>query len=154
MALLAGGVCLGATTELSSGYGFTALWLSLTGRGVGLAVVPATSLVTGSLLEGTTGRGTSLLDTVQQLGGVLGVAGLGSLLGFGYRAGLRTDGLPARAADAARDSPPVRHWVEGGGTEDLAELYERHLPRLSHGLRFYPASASPHADFSLPTVHR
>jgi hypothetical protein len=109
--------------------------------------------VTGSLLEGDTGRGTSLLETVQQLGGDLGVAGLG-LLGFGYLARVRTGGLPARAADAARDSPPVRHWVEGGGTEDLAELYERHLPLLSYGLRFHPASASPHADFSLLTVHR
>jgi hypothetical protein len=104
------------------------------------------------LPEGNTGRGTSLLKTVQQCGGVLGVAG--SVLGFGYPARVRTGGLPARAADAARDSPPVRHWVEGGGTEDLAELYERHLPLLSYGLRFHPASASPHADFSLLTVHR
>jgi len=31
---------------------------------------------------------------------------------------------------------PVRHWVEGGGTEDLAGLYERHLPLLSRGLDF------------------
>ncbi|MFD4411818.1 TetR/AcrR family transcriptional regulator [Streptomyces sp. NPDC058476] len=30
----------------------------------------------------------------------------------------------------------VRHWVEGGGTEDLAELYQRYLPLLSRGLPF------------------
>ncbi|MFF4350540.1 MFS transporter [Streptomyces sp. NPDC001530] len=113
MALLAAGDFLGATTDLSSGYGFTALWLALTGLGFGLAVVPATSLVMGSLPDGNTGQGTSLLETVQQLGGVLGVAGLGSLLGYGYLARLATDGLPAQAADAARDSVSGADAVAG-----------------------------------------
>ncbi|MET9888613.1 MFS transporter [Streptomyces sp. NPDC006465] len=125
MAVLAGGVLLGATTDLSSGYGFTALWLSLTGLGFGLAVVPATSLVMGSLPDGDTGRGTSLLETVQQLGGVLGVAGLGSLLGYGYLARLRTDGLPAGAADSARDS------VSGAG-EVARNLHDAGLAANAH----------------------
>jgi hypothetical protein len=30
----------------------------------------------------------------------------------------------------------VRHWVDGDGKEDLADLYERHLPLLSWGLAF------------------
>jgi hypothetical protein len=30
----------------------------------------------------------------------------------------------------------VRHWVEGDGKADLADLYERHLPLLSRGLDF------------------
>ena len=102
--LLAAGSLLGATTGLSDGYGFTALWLGMTGLGFGLAVVPATSLVMGALPTDNTGSGTSLLETVQQLGAVLGVAGLGSLLGYGYLARLSTDGLPAQATDAARDS--------------------------------------------------
>ncbi|WP_329338852.1 MFS transporter [Streptomyces sp. NBC_00663] len=104
LALLSAGALLGATTDTADGYGFTALWLSLTGLGFGLAVVPATSLVMGALPENNTGSGTSLLETVQQLGSVLGVAGLGSLLGYGYLARLGTDGLPDAAADAARDS--------------------------------------------------
>ncbi|MEU0787213.1 MFS transporter [Streptomyces sp. NPDC006173] len=102
--LLAAGALLGATTHTSDGYGFTALWLSLTGLGFGLAVVPATSLVMSALPTDNTGSGTSLLETVQQIGAVLGVAGLGSLLGYGYLARLDTGGLPAPAADAARDS--------------------------------------------------
>ncbi|MER5474522.1 MFS transporter [Streptomyces sp. NPDC002685] len=125
MAVLAGGVLLGATTDLSGGYGFTALWLSLTGLGFGLAVVPATSLVMGSLPDGDTGRGTSLLETVQQLGGVLGVAGLGSLLGYGYLARLRTDGLSASAADTARDS------VSGAG-EVARNLHDAGLAADAH----------------------
>ena len=104
MLVLAAGTALGASTDGSDGYGFTALWLALTGLGFGLAVVPATSLVMGSLPADHAGSGTSLLETVQQLGSVLGVAGLGSLLGYGYLDRIRTDGLPAGAADAARDS--------------------------------------------------
>ncbi|MER5474523.1 TetR family transcriptional regulator [Streptomyces sp. NPDC002935] len=42
----------------------------------------------------------------------------------------------AAAAIIAVFATLVRHWVEGGGTEDLAELYERHLPLLSDGLEF------------------
>ncbi|MEU6376844.1 MFS transporter [Streptomyces sp. NPDC046909] len=104
MAVMAAGVLLGTTTDISDGYGFTALWLALTGLGFGLAVVPATSLVMSTLPADHAGSGTSLLETVQQLGAVLGVAGLGSLLGYGYLARLDTGGLPAPAADAARDS--------------------------------------------------
>ncbi|MEU6067184.1 MULTISPECIES: MFS transporter [Streptomyces] len=102
--VLGTGALLGATTGVSDGYGFTALWLALTGLGFGLAVVPATSLVMSALPENNTGSGTSLLETVQQLGAVLGVAGLGSLLGYGYLARLHTGRLPSQAADAARDS--------------------------------------------------
>ncbi|NEA46220.1 TetR family transcriptional regulator [Streptomyces sp. SID10815] len=42
----------------------------------------------------------------------------------------------AAAAVIAVFTTLVRHWVEGDGREDLAELYERHLPLLSSGLGF------------------
>ncbi|MGW6523250.1 MFS transporter [Streptomyces sp. NPDC054962] len=126
LALLAGGSLLGATTGTSDGYGFAALWLGLTGLGFGLAVVPATSLVMASLPSENTGSGTSLLETVQQLGAVLGVAGLGSLLGYGYLARLHTDGLPAPAADAARDSV-------SGADAVAAELHDTALAAAAHG---------------------
>lgn len=102
--VLAGGTMLGAQTSTGDGYGYAALWMTLTGAGFGLAIVPGTSMVLGSLPEEGTGSGTSLLETLQQVGGVLGVAGLGSLLSYGYLHKVSTDGLPAQAADAARDS--------------------------------------------------
>ncbi|MET7736767.1 MFS transporter [Streptomyces sp. NPDC005402] len=123
--LLAAGSLLGATTNTSDGYAFTALWLSLTGLGFGLAVVPATSLVMGALPETNTGSGTSLLETVQQLGSVLGVAGLGSLLGYGYLARLHTDGLPGAAARAARDSV-------SGADAVAAQLHDTGLTVSAH----------------------
>jgi AcrR family transcriptional regulator len=42
----------------------------------------------------------------------------------------------AAAAIIAVFTTIVRHWVEGDGKEDLADLYERHLPLLSRGLDF------------------
>lgn len=42
----------------------------------------------------------------------------------------------AAAAIIAVFTAVVRHWVEGGGQEDLAGPYERHLPLLSRGLDF------------------
>ncbi|WP_435174630.1 MFS transporter [Actinacidiphila sp. bgisy145] len=102
--LLATGTLLGATTTAGDGYGTAALWLALIGVGFGTAMVPATGLVMGSLPAERSGQGTSLLETVQQVGGVLGVAALGSVLSSGYLGRLDTDRLDPAAARAARDS--------------------------------------------------
>ncbi|MCX4403616.1 TetR family transcriptional regulator [Streptomyces sp. NPDC059837] len=42
----------------------------------------------------------------------------------------------AAAAIIAVFTALVRHWAESDGQEDLAALYERHLPLLSRGLDF------------------
>ncbi|KAB1979051.1 MFS transporter [Streptomyces triticiradicis] len=102
--LLAVGGLLGSFTRNGDGYGSVALWLTLTGLGFGLAIVPATTLVMSSLPPERSGAGTSLLETLQQVGGVLGVAVLGSLLSSRYLDQLSTDHLSAPAAHAARDS--------------------------------------------------
>ncbi|WP_329338851.1 TetR family transcriptional regulator [Streptomyces sp. NBC_00663] len=55
------------------------------------------------------------------------------------RAGRDADDLEVKCAAAAVIAvftALVRHWVEADGEEDLAELYERHLPLLSRGLDF------------------
>ncbi|MGW4892993.1 MFS transporter [Kitasatospora sp. NPDC004240] len=104
LVVLAAGVLLGAHAAPASGYRYTALWLAVVGVGFGLAIVPSTGIVMASLPKGDTGAGTSVLETLQQVGGVLGVAALGSLLGSGYLERLSVDGLPAPAAEAARDS--------------------------------------------------
>jgi EmrB/QacA subfamily drug resistance transporter len=123
--IVAAGSLLGASTEISDGYGFAALWLALTGLGFGLTVVPATTLVMESLPDDHSGTGTSLLETVQQLGAVIGVAGLGSLLGYGYLHRIDTDGLPAQAADAARDSVAGANAVAG-------QLHDASLAASAH----------------------
>ncbi|MEU6278327.1 MFS transporter [Streptomyces populi] len=102
--LLTVGGLLGSFTRNGDGYGSVAPWLTLTGLGFGLAIVPATTLVMSSLPPERSGAGTSLLETLQQVGGVLGVAVLGSLLSSRYLGRLSTDHLSAPAEHAARDS--------------------------------------------------
>ncbi|WP_333767934.1 MFS transporter, partial [Streptomyces sp. IBSBF 2435] len=126
LVVLAAGTMIGAATGGGDGYGYAALWLTMTGLGFGLAVVPATSLVMASLPAGRAGQGTSLLETVQQVGGVLGVAGLGSLLSAGYLARLSTDGLDGPAAAAARDSV-------SGADAVAARLHDPGLLASAHG---------------------
>jgi EmrB/QacA subfamily drug resistance transporter len=123
--VFAAGTLAGAATGSDDGYGYAALWLTLTGFGFGLAVVPATSLVMATLPAERSGRGTSLLETVQQVGGVLGVAGLGSLLSAGYLARLGTGGLHGQDAAAARDS------VSGAGAV-AARLHDPGLLDSAH----------------------
>jgi EmrB/QacA subfamily drug resistance transporter len=124
--ILAVGALLGARTGSTDGYGFAALWLSLTGVGFGAAMVPATSMVLGSLPSENTGTGTSLLETVQQVGGVLGVAGLGSLLGAGYLARLSVAGISDENAEIARDSVSAADGL-------AARLHDPALLASAHG---------------------
>ncbi|HEU5030878.1 MAG TPA: MFS transporter [Spirillospora sp.] len=124
--LLAAGTLLGAATGPGDGYAPAAGWLSLAGLGFGLAIVPATSLVIGSLPEDGPGTGTSLLETIQQLGGALGVAALGSVLNAGYLARLWVTGLPDAAASAARGSVT-------GADAVAARLHDKALLASAHG---------------------
>ncbi|MEV0095180.1 MFS transporter [Streptomyces sp. NPDC050738] len=124
--LLAAGAVMGAMTDAADGYTFTAIWLTLTGLGFGTAVVPATSLAMSSLPSDTAGQGTSLLETVQQVGGVLGVAGLGSLLSAGYLARLTlSPDVPSDTAGAARDSVSAADAV-------AAQLHDPDLLASAH----------------------
>jgi DHA2 family multidrug resistance protein-like MFS transporter len=76
--------------------------------GVGMANVmpPATESIMAALPREKAGVGSAVSNTVRQLGGALGVAVLGAVLSSAYRGhlGAATDGLPAGAAEAARES--------------------------------------------------
>jgi EmrB/QacA subfamily drug resistance transporter len=76
--------------------------------GVGMANVmpPATEAIMATLPREKAGVGSAVSNTIRQLGGALGVAVLGAVLSSVYRdhLGNATDGLPATAADAARES--------------------------------------------------
>ncbi|MDN0200346.1 MFS transporter [Streptomyces sp. S.PNR 29] len=79
----------------------------LLGFAVGLSVSPATDTIMDSFPEAELGVGGGANDTALELGGSLGIAILGSLLGTAYRDEL-TDlvggRLPAAALDTAKDS--------------------------------------------------
>ncbi|GAB3135540.1 DHA2 family efflux MFS transporter permease subunit [Microbispora hainanensis] len=102
LAVLAAGFFLGSATSVSgafSAYGFVAAWLAVLGAGVGLAMVPAMDGVLATLPEERSGSGSATLQTVRQVGGALGVAGLGSMLSAAY-----ASGLPSQVPEGAADS--------------------------------------------------
>lgn len=84
---------------MTRGYPWTAAWLALVGLGLGLVMVPAMDVVLAVLPPGRTGTGSGVVQTLRQVAGAFGVAGLGSLLSSVY-----ADHLPAGAPASARDS--------------------------------------------------
>ncbi|MYY81485.1 DHA2 family efflux MFS transporter permease subunit [Streptomyces sp. SID335] len=111
LVVLAFAAILGSRTGIDSGYGFTALWLSVAGLGFGFAVVPSMDSALGALPVERAGSGSGLLMTVRQVGSALGIALLGSLLAAAYTDRLDTEGLPGPAADAAGDSVVAAHGI-------------------------------------------
>ncbi|MER5600708.1 MFS transporter [Streptomyces sp. NPDC002265] len=121
LVVLAFAALLGSRTTTGSGYGFTALWLSVAGLGFGFSVVPAMDGALAALPRDRAGSGSGLLMTLRQVGGAIGIALLGSLLAGAFRDRLDVTGLPARAADAAGDSVVAAHLVaEKAGSAHLA----------------------------------
>ncbi|MER5937606.1 DHA2 family efflux MFS transporter permease subunit [Streptomyces sp. NPDC001928] len=121
LVVLAFATFLGSRTTVDSGYGFTALWLSLTGLGFGFSLMPAMSNALGTLPRDRAGSGSGLLMTMRQVGGAIGIALLGSLLSGVFRDRLDVTGLPAQAADTAGESVVAAHIVaERAGSAELA----------------------------------
>ncbi|MFC4499859.1 MULTISPECIES: MFS transporter [Streptomyces] len=121
LVVLAFSALLGSRTTVDSGYGFTALWLCVTGLGFGLAVVPAMDGALAALPRDRAGSGSGLLMTMRQVGAAIGIALLGSLLAGVFRDRLDVTGLPAPAADTAGDSVVAAHLIaERTGSAHLA----------------------------------
>jgi EmrB/QacA subfamily drug resistance transporter len=101
-------VAVGLTTLslLNSGspYWLVAAGLLPLGAGMGAAMTPATSAITGALPAAQQGVGSALNDLSRELGGAVGIAVLGSVLTATYRNHLMLGGEPAGVVDAARDS--------------------------------------------------
>ena len=113
LVVLAFAAFLGSRTTPGSGYGFTALWLSITGLGFGFALVPSMSGALATLPRDRAGSGSGLLMTLRQVGGAIGIALLGSLLSGAFRDRLDVTGLPAGAARTAGDSVVAAHIIAG-----------------------------------------
>ncbi|MFF4832147.1 DHA2 family efflux MFS transporter permease subunit [Streptomyces sp. NPDC001315] len=121
LVVLAFAALLGSRTTVHSGYGFTALWLTVAGLGFGFALVPAMTGALATLPGDRAGSGSGLLLTFRQVGSAVGIALLGSLLSNVFRDRLDVTGLPAGAADTAGDSVVAAHMIaEKAGSAHLA----------------------------------
>jgi hypothetical protein len=103
-AVAGGGLVVSAFTDVRDGTGFVETWLAIVGFGTGIALPPAMNAALGRLTGERSGVGSALITAIRQVGGVLGVAVLGSLLNSAYRGRLDLTGLPPAAAGAVRDN--------------------------------------------------
>jgi len=94
-----------STADASTGYWSIALLMGLLAAGMALVMPAASEAIISSLPQNKAGVGSAVNDTTREIGGALGIAGMGSLLASGYRTGLgdATAGLPAEAAELAED---------------------------------------------------
>src|SRR5215207_6443408 len=102
--LLAAGLYAGAASDAGTEYGFTAAWMTVLGAGLGFALPVTMGVALGALSAERSGVGSALIQALRQVGGVIGVALLGTVLNATYRGGLDLAGLPAPAAESVRDS--------------------------------------------------
>jgi EmrB/QacA subfamily drug resistance transporter len=120
MTLIATALALMTGYQVDTSYGYVALTQVILGLGIGMAMAPATESIMGSLPLAKASVGSAVNDATRTTGGALGVAVLGSLLSSGYRADMdaAVSGLPASAADAARDSlgGAIAVAAHGGGS--------------------------------------
>lgn len=100
----AGLLLLAAYVTPTTSYGFLAVAVAIMGAGMGLVIAPAGESIVSVLPTGQTGAGSAVNSTVQELGGSLGVAVIGSLVSAAYRASMDDSGLPGALLAPARDS--------------------------------------------------
>ncbi|MFF7390652.1 MFS transporter [Streptomyces scabiei] len=107
MAVGTAGMLLLTQIDKGSTYGDFLVPLMMLGLALGLSISPATDTIMGSFPESELGVGGGVNDTALELGGALGIAVLGSLLGTAYRDELTDlvgNRLPGEAMEIAKDS--------------------------------------------------
>ncbi|MGE3621750.1 MAG: MFS transporter, partial [Acidimicrobiia bacterium] len=97
---------LAVMVSADGGYWSVLPGLLVLSLGIGLCMSPSTTAITESLPNEKQGVASALNDTVRELGGAIGIALLGSLVGAGYRSSVSS------ATDAL--SPDLAHRVEEG----------------------------------------
>jgi MFS transporter, DHA2 family, multidrug resistance protein len=102
--VMAAALAVGTATRVATASGYTATWFAFTGLGLGLALPAAMNAAMGALTADHSGAGSALISAMRQVGGTIGVAILGTVLGSAYRSHLDVSGVPHPAAGIARSS--------------------------------------------------
>ncbi|MGW3659404.1 MFS transporter [Streptomyces sp. NPDC005151] len=132
LAIMSLAMFLGSTTDTDTGYGFTVVWMTLTGLGVSLVMVPALDTALAVLPKGKEGTGSGLNTTLRQVGGAIGIALLGSVLNAVFTDRVDTSGVPPKAAEAAEESVVAAQTV--AAQLKLPQLAESAESAFVHGM--------------------
>src|SRR5262245_58790134 len=84
LGLMAAGLAIMANSSAGSGWWHYVFATVLMGAGMGFAMAPATDSIMGALPASQAGVGSAVNDTTREIGGVLGVAVMGSVASSAY----------------------------------------------------------------------
>jgi EmrB/QacA subfamily drug resistance transporter len=104
LALMGAGLLLLTRSTTTTDYPIMAIEVAVMGAGMGLVMAPASESIMSVLPPEQAGVGSAVNDTVQELGGSLGVAVIGSVVSASFRHAVDVSGLPAALQQAARPS--------------------------------------------------
>ncbi|MFG2292975.1 MFS transporter [Streptomyces sp. NPDC048603] len=104
--MMAVGLLIFSTTDIDSSETAVAACQLLLGIGIGLTLAIAMHTALSTVSDDKSGEASGATSAFRQVGGVIGVAVLGSVLGTAYRDDMEpaVGGLPEEAADAAKDT--------------------------------------------------
>ncbi|MER5669248.1 MFS transporter [Streptomyces mirabilis] len=136
MAIAAAGLVWMTTLDLNSGYATEVLpQLMLVGVGLGTVIAPAMSLATSGVAAADAGAASAAVNTVQQVGGSIGVALLSTMASdavTGYLSG-RNPKDPGVLAQADLEGYSTAYWWSAAifviGLGVTALLYRRGVPQ-------------------------
>jgi hypothetical protein len=111
--LMAVGLAIGATTTLDDGVAAMALWTALVGAGFGAALVGSQTVALNTLEPARAGSGSAVVQTMRQVGSVIGIAVLGAALNSVYRTTVDSAGLPAALADGVTANAATGMQIAG-----------------------------------------
>jgi EmrB/QacA subfamily drug resistance transporter len=122
LALATGGLILYASASAGSGYLHYMLAMSVIGTGIGLAMAPATQTIMSSLPPAKAGVGSAINDTTRNLGSVLGVAVIGSIVTSAYKTALTPAHIPQAARRSVGAATEIAHRLPGPVGHELAAV--------------------------------
>jgi MFS transporter, DHA2 family, multidrug resistance protein len=122
--LVAVGMAYGATTGLHDGFGRAAVWTAVVGLGFGAALFAAQTAALVSLPRTRAGVGSALMQTLRQVGSLLGIAVLGAALNAHYSG---VGDSPAHFVDGM----DLALWISAGVAVVAAGIAAARLPRSS-----------------------
>jgi len=118
----------------TTGYPYLAMGVTIMGIGMGLVLAPAGESIMSVLPPEQTGVGSAMNDTVQELGGSLGVAVIGSIVSASFRHGVDSSSLPAAIRSSARSSIAAADATAGHSGALGAQVIETAHQSFTHAM--------------------
>ncbi|KYD26769.1 hypothetical protein B4113_0645 [Geobacillus sp. B4113_201601] len=129
---LAIGLGIGGTTQIDHPYKFIALWITIVGIGLGLALPTAMDAALGELSAERSGVGSALIMALRQAGGSIGVAVLGTIVNSQYRSRIEAIQLPSQLKPIVKQS--VSTGVEAAHQIQSMQLLSSVRKAFVHGM--------------------